>query len=253
MATFLLVHGSFHGAWCWEKLVPLLQAAGHRVVAPDLPGSGADTSPLSEATLDRYVAAICAVVDEQFEPPILVAHSMGSIVCAQVAERRPKSLAAVVYVCGLLLRSGETLMSFLGEFAHLGVRDLVIENMVTREGGAVSDFPASAAPAVFYNRCSPADAQWAAQQLRPQANAVYGSAPALTAEGFGRVRRFYVFGLDDLAVPITFQRLMVERTPCERTFELDTDHSPFLSAPDQLAGVLVTIAAGVTPGQALTL
>jgi pimeloyl-ACP methyl ester carboxylesterase len=238
----VLVHGSFHGAWCWERLTPLLTAAGHRVVAPDLPGSGADSTPLAQVNLERYVERICAVVDAQAEPPILVAHSMGGIVCAQVAERRPDAIAGLVFVCGLMLGSGETLTSFLGAFAHLGVKDLVLENMRVREGGTVADFPEAAAAPVFYNRCTTEDAAWAAAQLRPQATAVYGDAPAFTDEGFGRVRRFYVCGLDDRAVSTVYQRLMVERTPCEQVFDLDTDHSPFLSAPGALAQVLETVA-----------
>lgn len=242
MATFILVHGSFHGAWCWQRLTPLLTAAGHRVVTPDLPGSGVDTTPLAQVDLARYVQRICEVVDAEQHKPILIAHSMGGIVCAQVAEKRAAAIAGLVYVCGLMLRSGETLTGFLTEFAHLGVRDLVLDNMVVRDGGAVADFPAAAAPTVFYNRCSADDAAWAAAQLKPQATTVYGDAPALTDAGFGRVRRFYVLGQDDQAVSAVYQRLMVERTPCERVFELDTDHSPFLSAPGLLAEVLESVA-----------
>ena len=54
MSTFVLVHGAWHGGWCWEKLTPILEASGHRVVTPDLPGRGPESQPLSGLTLDDY-------------------------------------------------------------------------------------------------------------------------------------------------------------------------------------------------------
>ena len=66
MATFVLIHGACHGAWCWEKLVPLLEARGHKVVAPDLPGSGEDrTTPVSAVTLSAYVNAVSKLLDKE--------------------------------------------------------------------------------------------------------------------------------------------------------------------------------------------
>lgn len=243
MPAFVLVHGSFHGAWCWERLVPLLEAQGHAVVVPELPGSGSDPAALSTATLDRYVECVAALVEAQHDPVVLVGHSMGAIVCAQVAERCVERLAAAVFVCGLMLRSGETLIGFLDEFAHLGIEDLVLKNMIVSEDGRIATFPAAAAREVFYHRCSEVDAAWAASRLTAQATAVYAQPTALTAARHGRVRRFYITGLDDRAVPLTFQRLMTERSPCERVFDLDSDHSPFLSVPAALADLLNAIAA----------
>jgi pimeloyl-ACP methyl ester carboxylesterase len=247
MTTFVLVHGSFHGAWCWDRLVPVLEARGHTVVVPELPASGNDPAPIAEATLDAYVERIASVVEAQAELPLLVGHSMGAIVSAQVAERCAGRLAGVVFVCGLLLRSGETLVGFLDEFAHLGIEDRVLKNMTLSEDRSIATFPASAAREVFYHRCSEDDAAWAAARLRPQATAVYAQPTALTAERFGRVRCFYVAGRDDRAVPLALQRLMVQRTPCELVFELDTDHAPFLSAPRELAWILFDVARMLAP------
>ena len=123
------------------------------------------------------------------------------------------------------------------------------------DGGALAHFPAEAAGPVFYHRCRPDDAARAAARLRPQATRVYGEATSRSAGGFDRVRRFYVEGRDDRAVSPTFQRLMVERTPCEAVFSLDSDHSPFLSTPQELTRVLDQVAtrlrsaapAAVTP------
>jgi pimeloyl-ACP methyl ester carboxylesterase len=77
MNTFVLIHGGCHGAWCWYKIIPRLEQLGHRVIAPDLPSHGRDKTPVSTVTLQSYVDAVCAILDAQREPVVLVGHSMG--------------------------------------------------------------------------------------------------------------------------------------------------------------------------------
>jgi pimeloyl-ACP methyl ester carboxylesterase len=245
MATFVFVHGSFHGAWCWERLTPLLVERGHRVIAPNLPGSADDPAPLENAGLQSYATRIAAHIDEISGPVILVGHSMGGIVSSQVAEWRSSRIAAVVYICGLLLRSGETLATFLAAHADLGIEDLVLANMKVSADGKLATFPQAMAADVFYNCCNAQDAAWAASHLRPQATRVYADPLALTEGSFGTVRKFYVEALQDRAVSPIYQRRMVGRTPCEAVFTLDTDHSPFLSRPAQLRDVLVTVTQNI--------
>ncbi|MFD1330807.1 alpha/beta fold hydrolase [Methylopila musalis] len=243
MARFVLVHGSFHGAWCWERLTPLLEAAGHQTTVPNLPASGGDPAPMENADLDAYATRVAGVIDGIAGQVILVGHSMGGIVSAQVAELRPHRLAAVVYVNGLMLRDGESLGSFLDAHAHLEVDDLVLKNMVVSADGAEARFPAEKAADVFYGACAPDAAAWAAARLGPQRTKVYGDRLRLTPERFGTVRRAYVRGLKDNAVSLAYQDAMLGRTPCDSVFDIDGDHSPFLSAPERLAGILDQVAA----------
>ncbi|GLK86484.1 alpha/beta fold hydrolase [Ancylobacter defluvii] len=245
MANFVLVHGSFHGAWCWQRLVPLLEARGHTVLAPDLPASGGDPALPETADLDSYVTRVCWAIDQLPDDVVLVGHSMGGIVSAQASERRAHRLAATVYVNGLLLTHGASLVSFLDAHADLGVEDLVLKNMQVAAGGQTATFPAAAAGEVFYNSCTPEDAAWAAGQLTPQRMKIYADRLDLSAARFGRVRRFYVEGTRDKAVSLAYQRAMTEETPCEAVFTLEGDHSPFLSAPEALAGLLDTVVARV--------
>ena len=239
---FVLVHGSFHGAWCWQHLTPHLEQRGHQVIAPNLPGSGEDPSPPENADLDSYATRIASIIDGLAGHVVLVGHSMGGIVSSQVAERRPRRLAAVVYVNGLLFRAGETLVGFLDEHAHLGVKDLVLKNMQVAEDGQTATFPQEAATDVFYNTSPREVAGWAAARLRPQRMQVYRDALELTPDRYDSVARFYVEGLRDNAVSIAYQRAMTGRTPCERVFTLDCDHSPFLSEPEALADILDEVA-----------
>lgn len=93
MSTFVLVHGSWHAAWCWYKIVPRLERAGHRAIAIDLPGHGLDQTPLTDVTMDSYVDAIGGAVDEAGEPVVLVAHSRGGIVFLRRRRHTPNAFA----------------------------------------------------------------------------------------------------------------------------------------------------------------
>ena len=88
MSTYVLIHGSWHGAWCWYKVVPRLEQAGHTALAIDLPGHGRDWTPPQDVSMQTYVDSVCGVLDTLPEPAILVGHSRGGIVISQVAESR---------------------------------------------------------------------------------------------------------------------------------------------------------------------
>ena len=85
MSTYVLVHGSWHGAWCWHKIIPLLEQAGHQAIAVDLPGHGRDWTDARDVSLQSYVESVCDILDAQPEPVILVGHSRGGIVVSQTA------------------------------------------------------------------------------------------------------------------------------------------------------------------------
>lgn len=91
MSTYLLIHGAWHGGWCWRK--------GHRVLAPDLPGHGDDGTATAAVTLASYADRICEIASTQTEPVILAGHSMGGLAITQAAENCPTSIGALVYVC----------------------------------------------------------------------------------------------------------------------------------------------------------
>ncbi len=107
MSTFVLVHGGWSGGWTWEKVVPLLEEAGHQVEAPDLPGHGDDRTPIPQVSLQGYADRICRVLDAQPEPVVLVGHSSGGLVISQAAEQRPDKVKMLVYLAAFLLRDCE--------------------------------------------------------------------------------------------------------------------------------------------------
>ena len=110
-----LVHGAWHGSWCWKNIKGELERHGHTVVARDLPGLGEDKTPAEEVTLERYTDAVCETLLSEPEPVLLVGHSMAGIVISQAAERRPDRIKGLVYITAYLLREGQALLQVAQE------------------------------------------------------------------------------------------------------------------------------------------
>src|SRR3954447_9310283 len=199
MARFVLVHGAFHGAWCWEPLVGALSAAGHTVTTLDLPGHGDDPTPVADVTLDAYVRKICATLAEQPEPVLLVGHSMGGMAITQAAARCPERIARLVYVAAFLPPDGQSLV----DLAKLpeGAGDMVQENMVVEGEPPVATMPAAAAREAFYGLCPSERAAWATERLGPQPLAPFVT-PAQLGDSAAPPRpRAYVVATRDRAIP----------------------------------------------------
>ncbi len=108
MSTYLLIHGSWHGAWCWYKITARLEAAGHTVIVPDLPSHGRDWTPPGQLTMQDYVDTVTRILDAAAEPVVLVVHSRNGIVAAQAAEARPERIRTLVYLASYLPPIGDT-------------------------------------------------------------------------------------------------------------------------------------------------
>ena len=106
--TFILVHGSWHSAWNWHKVIPILEAQGHRVLALDLPGMGRDKTPVQEVTLEKAVNKIIQAIDGVEGKVILVGHSKNGIMISQAAEYRPDKIEKLVYLAAYLVPNGKT-------------------------------------------------------------------------------------------------------------------------------------------------
>lgn len=237
MSTYVLVHGAWHGAWCWDKVVPLLRQAGHQVITFDLPGHGQDKTVVSEVTLDLYVQRTCEVLAAQMEPVILVGHSISGIVISQTAERYPTKIQKLVYLTGFLLRDGE----FLLQYAQSDTDALIMPNAIADETGTYLTLPTEKLKDIFYADCTDEDIARAKTLLVPQAIQLLAAPVHVTPENFGRIPRVYIECLQDRAITLTCQRQMSTALPCQRVLTLDTSHSPFLSAPEALLKLLLSV------------
>ena len=237
MATIVLIHGAWHGAWCWHKLIPLLETGGANVLAPDLPSMGQDITPPNVITLDYWANFIAGLIEKEPAPVVLVAHSRGGIVASRVAELVPARIRKLVYVAAYLLPARATLAAE----ARRDTDSLIPDNMIPAASGLTCTVRASVIREAFYGRCSDADYEFARERLSPEPLKPLVTALEISGERFGRVPRAYVETTFDRVITPAAQRRMREALPCDPVFTLETDHSPFLSQPDALARILISI------------
>lgn len=240
MTRFLLVHGAFAGGWVWEPLKEALEAAGHTVEAPDLPGSGDDPTPIPEVTLSAYADRICAVLAERPEPAVLVPNSMGGVVATQAAARCPERVAAIVYVAAFVPGDGESLIA-LTQLPE-GEGDQVQANMVVEGDPPVATMPGEAAREAVFASCSEEVLEWALPRRGPQAVLPMTQPVDLGGVDFAAIPRSYVLCKQDRAIPPALQRRMLEAAGCSPVVELDTDHAPHLSRTAELAEIVQRLA-----------
>ena len=237
MSTFVLVHGSWHGAWCWYKVIARLRAAGHQVLAPDLPSLGADKTPVEAVTLGSWTQTVVDTIDAADEPVILVGHSRGGILISEAAQARPERVRTLVYLCAFLLQDGESVLGVSsGDTGTLLRGNLVIA--ADQRSATVADTIIDDA---FYAGCPADDRALARTLLQPEPLAPLATPVHVTQERFGRVPRIYIECLQDRAISPAMQRQMIDASPCQRVITMATDHSPFFSAPDDLVHHLLTI------------
>ena len=223
MAKLVLVHGAWHGPWCFNRVAPLLRAAGHEVVAPDL--------PVTARSMAEWVVVVLEAIGEG--PAVLMGHSRGGAVISAVAETAPEKVSRLVYLSGFLLKRGQSVLAAAQE-------DILLPIVVDQESRSCTLAPGDVA-ARFYAGCSPADVEFALARLRPEP--LFGlTAPLrVTPERFGAVPRDYIECARDKVISLAAQRRMQATWPVQRARTLETGHSPFFSDPETLAQVLTAL------------
>jgi pimeloyl-ACP methyl ester carboxylesterase len=241
MARFVLVHGAFSGAWIWVPLADRLKALGHSVEAFDLPGLGDDRTPASEVTLDACATRLCDVLATSSEPAIVVANSMGGIIATQGAARCPGRVASLIYVTAFVPKDSQSLLD-LTKLPE-GAGDQVQANLTIEADSPVAIMPAAASRQAFYGSCTDDVAAWAIARQRPQPLAPFETPVSIPPDALDSISRYFVVCLRDRAIPLPLQRRMIAENVFAGVVELDTDHTPHLSMPDDLAKALHRFAS----------
>jgi pimeloyl-ACP methyl ester carboxylesterase len=223
---FVLVHGAWHGGWCWDVLRTELSKRGHTVATPDLPAQGADETPIRDATaaaaLERILSALrpgCTVVG----------HSLGGYWSALAAAHAPERIGRLVYLATLAPLAGEAWADALARCGPLALQVPPVDT----ELGAIP--PPRDPIAAFYHRCPPALARDASKRLRPLPLRPLDEAklPSRLFEG----PRLAIACDEDRAIAPEASERAAARAGV-RVRRMPGDHSPFLSEPRGLADLL---------------
>jgi pimeloyl-ACP methyl ester carboxylesterase len=232
MSDFLLIHGSAHGAWCWDHVIPHLTAAGHSARAIDLPSHGDDQTPAALVTLDMYAGKIRAAMHGK---TVLVGHSMAGFPITVAADLSPHMIDKLIYLCAHVPEAGKS----IADMRLLADTQPLAKAMIKSDDGKTVTIDPALAHEKFYHDVDTATSDWAIAQLCPQPTAPQ---VAPYAGGARTHNRHYIRCLDDRAIPPDYQIARTADWPTETVSEMPTSHSPFLSAPAALAAELIRIA-----------
>lgn len=237
-AHFVLVHGAWHGAWCWNKVIPLLREHGHQVTAVDLPGRWSAPSAMSTIKPEDYAHVVEQVVRNSDRPVVLVGHSLGGATVSMAAELCANHIRRTVYLCAFMVPNGESVASILSKDQGTLIPRAVVRDAATNTSTVNPAF----AREVFYEDCSDEDVRIALQLLSPEPGVMNRHQLKLSSKAYGKVDRAYIECTLDRAISIQAQRAMQAASPCSRVITLQASHSPFFSKPVEVTNALLELA-----------
>lgn len=237
MATYLLVHGGWHGGWCWRRVTTILRGAGYEVFAPTLTGLGERAHLLGPGIdLETHIKDILGVLKwEDLSDVILVGHSYAGMIVSAVAERAAERLAHLVYLDAFVPRDGEALTDLIGaKFLS------VFEERVRAEGEGWRLPPL---PLEILGITDESDKQWMQPKLVDQPFQTFSQTVRLSGtEAAARLPRTFIYCNQPAIGPYD---QFAERARAEagwRYREIATGHFPMVTAPRRTADLLLELA-----------
>jgi len=234
METIILVHGAWADASSWDAVVPLLKAKGHEVIAVNLVGHGTDTTSFSGITFQTYVNQVKAAIGGRTNV-ILVGHSFAGMVISQVAEEIPMQIKKLIYLAAALPHDGESLLGLAKQdpLSHIG-KYLTIDEphgaaIISKDGAA--DIFAADAPKNIQD--------YIAGNIKPEPLAPLATPVHLTEANCGSIQKVYIHTLNDNAISYVAQQAMVKASKVAKVYSLPSSHTPFISMPGKLAGIII--------------
>ena len=234
---FLLIHGSWHGAWCWYKIVPRLQSEGHGAVAFDLPGRGRAPARPALVGLSGMVdqAARLLLPDEK---TTVVVHSRYGVVASQLAERFPERIERTIYLASFMLPNGKSVADYFQTDTDARIGQFVDLNRL----GMWDRLRPEGYRDVLYHDCSDDDNSLAASLLCREPLRPAIARLKLSEDRYGRVPRGYIRLTNDRAVSIAMQDRLLNETQADRVETITAGHSAYFCKPDELCASILKIA-----------
>ncbi len=235
--TFVLVHGAWQGAYVWQFVKDGLEKQGQKVIVVELPAHGTDTTSAANVSIDIYRDKVMAAINATNTKVILVGHSLGGMVVTATAESIPDKIGKLVYIAAFVPANGQRLIDLAGQDAQsqLGPSLLPSANQLTLDVIAANRI------AIFCQDGSVDVKQMLNDKFRVEPAIPFGIPVSLTAAAFGKVDKYYIHATADQAIGINLQKQMALAAGITKVYSLNSGHSPFLSVPDSLTNILMTI------------
>ncbi len=242
MATFVLVHGAWHGGWCYRDTARALRAAGHDVFTPTHTGVGERAHQSAEnITLETHIRDVCGCIEaEELSNVILCGHSYGGMVITGVADRIPGKIKALVYLDAFVPEHGQSLNSLL----PLALAPEACEVFLGGFRGAALDKNSgmmAAVPAEAFN-IKAENIPWVNRRCVPQALATFELPALLTGAGAAVKNRTYILADGWDPSPFRYFAAKVEKLPGWKLVKMPCSHDVMVDMPKELAAELLKLA-----------
>jgi len=229
--TFVLVHGAWHGGWCWRRVSDRLEKKGHKVFTPTMTGLG-ERSHLLDAKINlaTHVTDIVNVIKwESLNDIVLVGHSYGGAVVSGVAEQMPEAIGCFVFLDAFVPENGESV-------ASLTTRRQAIEELVQKGETSMKPVPA----AVF--QVNENDRAWVDRMCTPHPLATFTDKPTLTGARNRVAKKAYIRAVGYANPPFDAARDKLKATAGWRIYEVPCGHDVMVDMPDRLTEILLEVA-----------
>ncbi|MEU3237019.1 alpha/beta hydrolase [Streptomyces anthocyanicus] len=240
MSTFLLIHGAWHSGRCWERVVPLLEAAGHRVFAPSLTGYGDKAHLLGpEVGLDTHVDDVVGLIaGENLSDVVLVGHSYAGLVISSAAHRIPERIAHLVYLDAMVPEDGESAVD-----VHPVTQRLIELAEKSESGWRVPPMPEQPAPLGLFGVTDPADVAWLHGMLSDQPVRCLRQPVRLGNPAAGAIPRTHIHNVGAMPTGITRRPVppIQPNGTAAQVWELPTGHDCMITMPTELSELLLKL------------
>jgi pimeloyl-ACP methyl ester carboxylesterase len=232
VSTYVLVHGAWHGGWCWRKLVPLLEAEGHRVTTPTLTGLG-ERSHLAARGIDLNTHITDVVKHLEYEglsDVVLVAHSYAGFVAYGMAEQGAAAIAHLVLLDGFVPMDGEAVAD------HVGERGTLYREEAAKDPGWTFPPP----PPGAFGVTEPQDIEWTQARLTEHPVMSYVQPLQLSDAIAALQRKTYISCTTPALAVLDESKRRIGEDDRWRLVEMACGHDAMIAAPRELAGILTS-------------
>jgi pimeloyl-ACP methyl ester carboxylesterase len=241
-STVILVHGAGHGAWCWSKVIPLMQEKKINTLAIDLPGRSNDTAKLFTHTFMDDAEAVKNLANSVKGKVILVGHSSAGVAIAQASELLGKEkVEKLIFLDAFMPKNGESVLNLVEKVTKNNNAPNTTDappRMLFTQNFKVFQWNPATVDEFFYHDCKKEDIAFAKENLTWQSAASVGTPAQLSDSVYGSIPKYYILCTEAKEVN---KSSIANNVPVEKVFSLSSSHSPFFSMPQKLVHVFQKI------------
>ncbi len=235
--NYLLIHGAYHGAWCWEEVKEVLEDKENVVYTIDLPGHGKDKTDRSKINVSLYVTAVKKFIEENnINNVTLVGHSFAGVVITKLIEVLPNRIKDIVLISAVVLDNGEAFFDYFPQ----EIKEKYLKQANESEDNSITPNSASLRARLFNDLVDDNKFENIFNKLTPQPILPYTEKIYLKDFKETSIPIYYIFCKNDISLsPESFKKILSKLPPKFKKIEIQSDHEVMFSHPKELVEVMI--------------